>query len=79
MVVAGGVDAAGVLRLSAEIYPIAAVRQAIAAYSSHARLSVETRGSYHEVTIQPVSGEGDELAGEIANYALAVAAQGVAT
>jgi hypothetical protein len=76
VVVAGSADTDGqLLKLSAEIYPLGAVRRAIAAFSPHATLSVETRGAYHEVAIVPVSGKTEKLAGEIANYVLAIVAQ----
>jgi hypothetical protein len=66
-----------VLRLSAEIYPVGAVRRAIEAFSPHAGFSFETRGGYHEVAIVPVAGENERLASEFTNYVLAVAAQGI--
>jgi hypothetical protein len=66
-----------VLKLSAEIYPLGAIRRAMEAFSPCARLSVETRGPYHEVVIVPVSESAERLAGEFANYVLAVVAHGV--
>jgi hypothetical protein len=61
------------LQLHVDLYPLAAIETAIAAFAAFGEFTVERSGDYHRVTLRPRAGEpGDELGRKFTNYVLGV-------
>lgn len=70
-----GADGEVLLDLHADLYPLAAVEQAMAAFATVAVCAVEKHGPYRRVRVRALSGrDASLLRHRLANWALAASA-----
>jgi hypothetical protein len=68
---------AHVLELHRDLYPEAAVRQALAAFAARAAMALDAEGPYHRVSFEMADASAAaRLKGELANYVLGLTVHG---